>query len=136
MPVLLLKSQKQPPRDVPKKKCSEICSKFTGEHPCKSMVSVKLLCNIIEITLWYECSPVNLLHIFRTRFTKNTSGWLLLKSGYVRGFIQAILISGRRHKKLNFLIEFLNLIFIKFYFKASWCSTCIQNKLAYQASSI
>ena len=24
------------------------------------------------------CSPVNLLHIFRTPFTKNTSGWLLL----------------------------------------------------------
>ena len=27
----------------------------------------------------HGCSPVNLLHIFRTRFYKNTSGWLLLK---------------------------------------------------------
>ena len=30
------------------------------------------------LTLWHECSPVNLLHIFRTPFTKNTSGRLLL----------------------------------------------------------
>ena len=33
----------------------------------------------IEITLWQECSPINLLHIFGTTFTKNTSGRLLLK---------------------------------------------------------
>ena len=32
----------------------------------------------IEITLGHSCSLVNLLHIFRTPFTKNTSGWLLL----------------------------------------------------------
>ena len=32
----------------------------------------------IEITLWHGCSPVNLLHIFRTPFLKNTSRWLLL----------------------------------------------------------
>ena len=33
--------------------------------------------NFIEITLRYGCSPVNLLHIFRTPFPKNTSKWLL-----------------------------------------------------------
>ena len=32
----------------------------------------------LEITLRHGCSPVNLLHIFRTTFLKNTSGWLLL----------------------------------------------------------
>ena len=32
----------------------KICSKFTGEHPCRSVISIKLL------------SPVNLLHIFKT----------------------------------------------------------------------
>ena len=32
----------------------------------------------IEITLRHGCPPVNLLHIFRTPFFKNTSGWLLL----------------------------------------------------------
>ena len=56
----------------------KVCSKFTGEHPCRSVISIKLLWNFIEITLWHGCSPVNLLHIFRTRFLKNTSGWLLL----------------------------------------------------------
>ena len=34
--------------------------------------------NFIEIALRHGCSPVNLLHIFRTPFLKNTSGWLLL----------------------------------------------------------
>ena len=51
----------------------KICSKFTGEHPCRSVISIKLLCNFIEITLRHGCSPVKLLHIFRTPFTKNTS---------------------------------------------------------------
>ena len=37
----------------------------------------------------------------------------------VQGFIQTILMSGRRHKKLNLLIDFSNLIFIKFCFKAN-----------------
>ena len=54
-------------------------SKFTGEPPCLSVVLIKLLWNFIEITLWHGCSPVNLLHIFRTSFPKNTFGWLLLK---------------------------------------------------------
>ena len=33
---------------------------------------------LIEITLWHGCSPVILLPIFRTLFSRNTSGWLLL----------------------------------------------------------
>ena len=45
----------------------KICSKFTGEHPCQSVIR-------------RGCSPVNLLHIFRTPFLKNTSGWVLLNS--------------------------------------------------------
>ena len=56
----------------------KICSKSTGEHPCRSVISIKLLCNFIEIALRHGCSPVNLLHIFRTPFPRNTSGWLLL----------------------------------------------------------
>ena len=32
----------------------------------------------LEITLRHGCYPVNLLHIFRTPFSRNTSGWLLL----------------------------------------------------------
>ena len=56
----------------------KICSKFKGEHPCRSAISIRLQSDIIEITFRHECSPVNLLHIFRTPFLKNTSGWLLL----------------------------------------------------------
>ena len=52
----------------------QICNKCTGEHPCQSVISIKLLCNLIEITLWHVCSPVNLLNISRTPFYKKTSG--------------------------------------------------------------
>ena len=43
-----------------------------------SSALIKLLCNFIEIALQHGCSPVNLLHIFRTLSPKNTSGWLPL----------------------------------------------------------
>ena len=52
-----------------KKGALKICSRFTGEHPCRSVIS---------ITFRHGCSPVNLLHVFRTPFFKNTSGRLLL----------------------------------------------------------
>ena len=50
-----------------------ICGKFTGEHRCWSAIWIKL-----QITFRHGCSPVNLLHIFRTPFVKNTSRRLLL----------------------------------------------------------
>ena len=37
-----------------------------------------MLSNFIEITLRHGCSPVNLLHIFRTPFLKNTYGVIFL----------------------------------------------------------
>ena len=40
--------------------------------------------NFIEITLKHGFSPVNLLHIFRTLFPKNTSGGLLLNAMFLR----------------------------------------------------
>ena len=52
----------------------KICGNFTEEHPCRSVISIELLCDFIEITLRHGGSPVNLLHIFRTHFTKNTFG--------------------------------------------------------------
>ena len=55
----------------------KMCNKFTTEHLCQSVISIKLLCNFIEIALWHGCSPVNLLHIFRTPLSKNTCGRLL-----------------------------------------------------------
>ena len=68
--------QNQPSRGSLRKRCSEnvyqICT-------CQSVISIKLLCNFIEITLRHGCSPVNVLHIFKTSFSKNTSGGLLLQ---------------------------------------------------------
>ena len=67
----------------------KICSKCTGQQPCRSAIWINLL---IEIALRHGCSPVNLLHIFRTPFSENTSGGLLLniptlKSEKVQGKI-------------------------------------------------
>ena len=42
----------------------------------------KVAKQLIEIAVRHECSPINLLHIFRTPFPKNTSGWLLLNSKF------------------------------------------------------
>ena len=56
----------------------KICSKFIGEHPCRSAISAKLQSDFIETAIRHGCSPVNLLHIFRTSFQQNTPGWLLL----------------------------------------------------------
>ena len=75
-----------PPEVLLLKGILEICSKFTGEHPCRSVISVKLQSNFIEITLRHGCSPVNLLCIFRTPFPKNTSGGLLREFGNSRSY--------------------------------------------------
>ena len=42
----------------------KIWSKFTGDHPCRSAISIKLQSNFIEMVLRHGWSPVNLLHIF------------------------------------------------------------------------
>ena len=55
-------------------------SKFSREHPCRSVIPIKLQRNFTEITIRRGCSPLNLLHILRTPFPKNTSGRLLPKS--------------------------------------------------------
>ena len=53
----------------------KICGKYTGEHSCQTVISIKLQSSFIEITLRLGYSPVNLLHIFRTSFYNNTFGW-------------------------------------------------------------
>ena len=70
--------QKQPSTGVLEKSLLKICSKLAGEHQRQRAISIKLQSNFTEIALLHGCSPVNLLHIFKTSFPKNTSGWLLL----------------------------------------------------------
>ena len=52
----------------------KICSKFTGEHPCRSVIAIATLLK----SHFAMGVPVNLQHIFRGSFPRNTSGWLLL----------------------------------------------------------
>ena len=49
----------------------KICRTFTGGHPCRSVISIKLQSNFIEITLRHGYSPVNFLNIFKTPLPKN-----------------------------------------------------------------
>ena len=63
----------------------KICCKFTAEHPCRSVISIKLhkvntSAWVFSITLRHGCSPENLLHILKTPFPINTSGRLLFKT--------------------------------------------------------
>ena len=46
----------------------------------RSVISIKLLWNFIEITLRHGCSPLNLLHIFRIPFYRKTYGGLFLQA--------------------------------------------------------
>ena len=50
----------------------KICSKLTGEHACRIAITIKLLCNFIEIALRYGCSPVHLPHISEHLFLRPT----------------------------------------------------------------
>ena len=60
----------------------KICTKFTGEHPYCSAISIKSQSDFTEIALRHGSSPVNLVHVFRILFSKNTSGGLLLNIYY------------------------------------------------------
>ena len=71
-------------------------------------------CNFIGIALRHGCSRVNLLHIFRTPFPRNTSGWLLL-SYYLSPFsfpsqIKQVHKSAHQsYKNLNIIEKILNI---------------------------
>ena len=87
---------KQPSIGVLKEGVLKICSKFTGEHPCRRFFSIKLLCNFIEITLRHRCSLVDLLHIFRIPFYKNTYGGLFLLLSFYKSIDRTNCVSGIR----------------------------------------
>ena len=72
-------TRSSPPEVFLRKGVLKICIKFTGEHLCRSVISIKLQSNFIEIALRYGCSPEDLLHIFRRPSPRNTPGRLLLQ---------------------------------------------------------
>ena len=74
-----LKLKKQPSISNFIKRCSGNMQQIYGRTPMPRNDFNKVAKHINEITLRYGWSSVNLLHIFRTPFPKNTSGGLLLK---------------------------------------------------------
>ena len=72
-------TQKQPSSGVLRKKCHKNMPQIYRRTPTsKNDLKWNVQSNFIEITFRHGCSPVNLLHFFRTSFPKKTSGWLLL----------------------------------------------------------
>ena len=54
----LTNSRSSHPEVFWRKSVLKICSKVTGEHPCQSVISIKLLFSFIEIALWDWYSSV------------------------------------------------------------------------------
>ena len=63
-------------RGVLRKRCSENMQQIYRRTPMPKCDLNSF--NFTEITFQHGCSPVNLLHIFRTSFTLKTPEWLLL----------------------------------------------------------
>ena len=111
----------------------KMCSKFTGEHPCQSVISIKLQSNFIDITLRHGCTTVHLLHIFRTHFLKNTSGWLFMYICYYFPIFNRSRCCAAHFcfLKINYLVHsfpdnLLVLVVQLFYFCIS-CTLCFRN---------
>ena len=84
----------------------KIWSKFTGDYPCQRVISIKFQSNFIEITPRHGCSPVNLLHIFRTPFPNNISGGLLLYVQFYASKCTGLLLcSKQKHRKYLFFFK-------------------------------
>ena len=64
----------------------------------------KVAYQLIETTLRHGCSHVNLLHVFRTPFLKNTTGWLLL-----------LVVLDEDHVKICFCLRFYTSVFCSFW---------------------
>ena len=62
-----------------RKRALKICSKFTGEHLCSSVISMYLQYIFAEMKLLHVRFPVNLPHICKKLSYKNTCGGLFLK---------------------------------------------------------
>ena len=65
-------------RYVLRKSFSVNMQQIYSRTPVSKCTFNKVAKQIFEIAHWHGCSPVNLFHIFRTLFPKNTSGELLL----------------------------------------------------------
>ena len=102
------KSEAATQRCSQEKDVLKICSKITGEHSCRSVISIELQGSFIEITLRHGGSPVNLLHIFRTPFRKKTSGALLLQIIYEDVYESIIMKAAKIYPRIHLKQHHLN----------------------------
>ena len=79
-------SRRSPPELFLEKGVLKICRKFTWEHPCRSMISIKLLCNFSETILWHGELPILL------KFWWSTNSLI---------YCNALIINFKAHNKLN-----------------------------------
>ena len=70
--------QKQTSIGILIKKCSENMEQIYRRTPCRSVISIKLLYNFIEIPLRHGASQVDFLHIVKTPSYKSIYRGLLL----------------------------------------------------------
>ena len=72
--------QKQPSRSVLGKSFSENMQQIYRRTPILKCDFNRVALQLYWNHTWHECSPENLLHVFRTPFPKSASGGLLLKN--------------------------------------------------------
>ena len=97
------------------------------------IILVHRLFGPVDVSIWKEnivkfpsCTSLTAIYDSSSRWWRKS--WndalenliLALVFSPIQGFIQTILMSIRRQKKPNLLIEFSNSIFKKFYFKVFW----------------
>ena len=80
------KWQKQPPRGVLRKAVLKICSKFTGEHPCRSEISIKLFCKLEEKRRHWVCFVYRIVFLSCSCKIKNHSFFCYIMQRIKRTF--------------------------------------------------
>ena len=109
IPVLSESYRHNPPEVFLGKRCSENMQQiFTRTL----MLSIKLLCDFIEITLWHVFSPVSLLHIFRRHLYKYTYGELLLILSCYSHLEKNTILLAKNCYKISSLILSINFTFL------------------------
>ena len=90
-----------------------ICSKLKGKHQNRSVISIKLQGNFIEITLWHGYSPVICcifsVHLFLRKPLSGCFSIMLLQNKIMCSHLLNMRI-------LTFKWQFVKLIFPKFFF--------------------
>ena len=99
--------QKQPSRSVLRKMCSENMQQNMQQEKTHGEL------RFIELALWHGCSPLNLLHIHRTPFLKNTPGQLLLLYSHTaKSMLYFVWVKGKFNSLSLIFAKYVNLLFV------------------------